>query len=183
MKFSETQLKGAYVIEVNRLVDDRGFFGRSYCKNEFEQYGLNTDIWQSNLSHNYKKATLRGLHMQHAPFGETKLVRCTKGAIFDVIVDLRPDSATYKKWFGIELTAENFTMLYIPEGFAHGFITLEDDTDVTYQVTAVYTASAEHGFLWNDPAFSIQWPLTPKIISPKDQDHPLFSDQPVEYSK
>jgi len=177
MIFLETPLKGAYVLELKRLTDERGFFARSYCKNEFEAYGLNTNAVQANLSHNHQKGTLRGMHMQNAPFGETKLVRCTKGAIFDVIVDLRGESDTYRQWFGVELNAENFTMLYIPEGFAHGFITLEDDTDVSYQVTEFYNPSAEQGFLWNDPAFNIQWPMQPQVISDKDRAHPTLAEQ------
>ncbi|WP_442590894.1 dTDP-4-dehydrorhamnose 3,5-epimerase [Pedobacter sp. AW31-3R] len=176
MIFTETKLKGAYVIDVARIADNRGFFGRSYCTNEFEEYGLNTNIVQTNVSYNKKKGTLRGLHTQNAPFEETKLVRCTRGAIYDVIVDLRPASETYKQWIGAELTADNYRMLYVPEGFAHGFITLEDESDVTYQVTQFYTPQTEQGFRWDDPAFSINWPIQPQIISEKDQHHLLFKN-------
>lgn len=174
MTFTETRLQGAYIIDVNRIEDERGFFGRSYCKTEFEKYGLNTNVVQANLSHNKKKGTLRGMHMQSAPFAETKLVRCTRGAIYDVIVDLRPLSETFKQWIGVELTADNFRMLYIPEGFAHGFITLEDNTDVTYQVTQFYTPLTEQGYRWDDPSFNITWPVTPVTISEKDRNHLFF---------
>jgi dTDP-4-dehydrorhamnose 3,5-epimerase len=175
MIFTETKLKGAYIIDVKRIEDERGFFGRSYCKNEFEEFGLNTNAVQANVSYNKNKATLRGMHMQLAPYGETKLVRCTRGAIYDVIVDLRENSQTFKQWIGVELTADSYRMLYVPEGFAHGFITLENNTDVTYQVTQVYTPGAERGFRWDDPAFNIQWPITPLIISEKDKAHALFA--------
>ena len=177
MIFSETKLKGAYIIDVKRLEDERGFFGRSYCSNEFKEFNLNTNVVQANVSHNKKKGTLRGMHMQLAPFEETKLVRCTRGAIYDVIVDLRSNSATYKQWIGVELTADSFRMLYVPEGFAHGFITLEDNTDVTYQVTQIYTPQAERGYRWDDPAFNIQWPIQPELVSAKDQVHPLFTEE------
>jgi dTDP-4-dehydrorhamnose 3,5-epimerase len=177
MIFTETSLKGAYIIDVKRLEDERGFFGRSYCKREFEEHGLNTNAVQANVSYNKKKGTLRGMHMQVAPYGETKLVRCTRGAIYDVIVDLRENSDTYKQWIGVELTADSYRMLYVPEGFAHGFITLEDNTDVTYQVTQFYTPGAERGYRWDDPAFNIKWPIEPLIISEKDRAHPLFQTE------
>lgn len=177
MIFTETKLKGAYIIDVKRLEDERGFFGRSYCEREFEQYGLNTNMVQANVSHNIKKGTLRGMHMQLAPHSETKLVRCTRGSIYDVIVDLREDSPTFKQWIGVELTADSFRMLFVPEGFAHGFITLEDNTDVTYQVTQFYTPGAEKGFRYDDPAFNISWPIEPVIVSAKDKEHALFSSQ------
>ena len=179
MIFTETKLKGACIIDVKRLEDERGFFGRSFCQKEFEEFGLTNDIRQANVSYNKKKGTLRGMHMQLAPNEETKLVRCTRGAIYDVIIDMRPDSKTYKQWIGVELTADNYRMLFVPEGFAHGFITLEDNTDVTYNVTEFYTPGAERGIRWNDPAFNIQWPVEPVVISEKDQAHPDF----VEASK
>lgn len=175
MIFTETKLKGAYIIDVKRLEDERGFFGRSFCQREFEAFGLNANVVQANVSHNKKKGTLRGMHIQLPPYGETKLVRCTSGAIYDVIVDLRADSATFQQWIGVELAAESFRMLFVPEGFAHGFLTLEDNTDVTYQVTQYYTPIAERGFRWDDPAFNIQWPSSPTLVSPKDQAHPLFA--------
>ncbi|MBS7566803.1 dTDP-4-dehydrorhamnose 3,5-epimerase [Mucilaginibacter sp. Bleaf8] len=174
MIFTETKLKGAFIIDVNRIEDERGFFGRSYCQKEFEAHGLNSNLVQTNVSYNKIKGTLRGMHMQREPFAETKLVRCTTGAIFDVIVDLRPDSETYKEWIGVELNAESYRMLYVPEGFAHGFITLEDNTAVTYQVTEFYTAPAEQAYRWDDPAFSIEWPFEPVLVSAKDQAHLPF---------
>ncbi len=179
MLFTETKLKGAYIIDVKRLEDERGFFGRSYCLREFEALGLNTNAVQANVSYNKKKATLRGMHMQLAPHEETKLVRCTRGAIYDVIVDLRPESSTFKQWIGVELTADSYRMLYVPEGFAHGFITLEDNTDVTYQVTQFYTPGAERGYRWDDPAFNIKWPIEPVIISEKDRAHAPFETASV----
>jgi dTDP-4-dehydrorhamnose 3,5-epimerase len=179
MNFTETKLKGAYIIDVKKLEDERGFFGRSYCQREFEKYGLNTHIVQANISYNKYKGTLRGLHMQVAPYEETKLVRCTRGAIYDVIVDMRKDSETFKQWIGVELTADNYRMLYVPEGFAHSFITLQDDTEVTYQVTQFYTAEAERGYRWDDPAFNIQWPIQPVIISERDKSHPFFQKEAV----
>ncbi|PRY11222.1 dTDP-4-dehydrorhamnose 3,5-epimerase [Pontibacter ummariensis] len=179
MNFTETKLKGAYVIDVKRLEDERGFFGRSFCQKEFEAYGLSNEVRQTNVSYNKKKGTLRGMHMQLAPNEESKLVRCTRGAIYDVIIDMRPDSETYKQWVGVELTADNYRMLFVPEGFAHGFITLEDNTDVTYQVTEFYTPGAERCIRWNDPAFNIEWPMEPVVISEKDQAHPDFEDEQV----
>lgn len=176
MNFTETKLKGAYIIDVKRIEDERGFFGRSYCSNEFKEFGLNTNAVQNNISYNIKKGTLRGMHMQKAPYGESKLVRCTRGAIYDVIVDMRADSPTFKQWIGVELTADNYKMLYVPEGFAHGFITLEDNTDVTYQVTQFYTPGFEQCFRWDDPAFNIQWPIEPVVISEKDQAHSFLSE-------
>ncbi|RIJ34382.1 dTDP-4-dehydrorhamnose 3,5-epimerase [Pontibacter oryzae] len=176
MIFTETKLKGAFIIDVKRLEDERGFFGRSFCQNEFEAHGLSKDVRQTNVSYNKKKGTLRGMHMQLAPNEESKLVRCTRGAIYDVIIDMRPDSETYKQWIGVELTADNYRMLFVPEGFAHGFITLEDNTDVTYQVTEFYTPGAERGIRWNDPAFNIEWPIEPVVISEKDQAHPDFEE-------
>jgi dTDP-4-dehydrorhamnose 3,5-epimerase len=176
MTFTETELKGAYIISVEKLEDERGFFGRSFCTNTFELHGLKSNIVQSNISHNKRAATVRGLHMQKAPYEETKLVRCTRGSIFDVIVDLRSESATFKKWIGVELTAHNYKMLYVPEGFAHGYLTLEDDSEITYQVTQFYNAASEVAFRWDDPAFEIAWPVKPVIISERDKNHPLFKD-------
>lgn len=173
MIFTETILKGAFIVDIKRLEDERGFFGRSFCKNEFEQYGLNPNIAQANISYNKKRGTLRGLHMQLAPHGESKLIRCSRGSIFDVIVDLRTNSETYTKWFGIELSAESYRMLYVPEGFAHGFITMEDDTDVEYQISQFYAPDAAVGYLWNDPAFNIKWPIYPEYISEKDKQNPV----------
>ncbi|MCJ8166726.1 dTDP-4-dehydrorhamnose 3,5-epimerase [Pontibacter sp. E15-1] len=176
MIFTETKLKGAFIIDVKRLEDERGFFGRSYCKREMDEHGLNTNMVQANVSYNKKKGTLRGMHMQVSPYEETKLVRCTRGAIYDVIIDMREDSETYKQWIGVELTADKYRMLFVPEGFAHGFITLEDNSDVTYNVTQFYTPGSERGIRWNDPAFNIEWPIAPQVISEKDQEHPDFEE-------
>lgn len=174
MLFKETGLKGAYAIEIKKLEDERGFFGRSWCQKEFDEHNLISTIVQANVSYNIRKGTLRGMHYQVSPYEETKLVRCTRGAIYDVIIDLRSDSSTYKQWFGITLSAENYKMLYVPENFGHGFITLEDDTEVTYQVSQFYTPGAEKGIRWDDPTFNIQWPVAPVIISDKDRSHTDF---------
>lgn len=175
MIFTKTKLAGAYIIDVNKIEDERGLFARTYCSREFEAHGLNTNILQTNIATSKYKGTLRGLHMQFAPYGETKLVRCTKGAIFDVIVDLRSDSPTFTQWLGVELSAQSYRMLLVPEGCAHGYITLEDNTDTTYQVTQFYTKEYETGIRWNDPAFNIQWPIEPILISEKDKSHADFS--------
>lgn len=174
MIFTETKLQGAFIINVKKLEDERGFFGRSFCVNEFKSHGLNPNIVQANISQNKKKGILRGLHMQKAPFEETKLVRCTRGSIYDVIVDMRSQSPTFKQWIGVELTADNYQMLYVPEGFAHSYLTLEDDSEVMYNVTQFYNASSEVGFRWDDPAFNIIWPVEPIIISERDRSHPLL---------
>ena len=176
MKFSETQLKGAYFIEIEKLSDDRGFFARSWCQKEFEDHGLESGFVQANVSYNLKKGTIRGMHYQIAPYQECKLIRCTRGAIYDVIIDLRPDSPTYKQWAGVELTADNYIMFFVPEDFAHGFQTLTDKTEITYQVSQFYTPGAEKGIRFNDPEFNIQWPLEATIISDKDNTWPDFVD-------
>jgi dTDP-4-dehydrorhamnose 3,5-epimerase len=177
MIFTETKLKGAFIIDVKRLEDERGFFGRAWCKKEFEEHGLNSNAVQANVSHNKLAGTLRGLHYQTAPFTESKTVRCTEGSIFDVIVDLRTESPTYKQWLGVTLTAQSFRMLYVPDGFAHGFITLEDNTAVHYMVTEYYTPGAEKGIRYDDPAFNIDWALAPTIVSDKDLIHPPYSEK------
>ncbi len=168
MIFQETPLKGAFVIKLKRLEDERGFFARSYCQNEFEEYGLFPKVVQANVSYNKQKGTLRGMHYQTSPYEEAKIVRCTRGAIYDVIIDLRKDSPTYKQWFGIELSADNRETLFVPESFAHGFQTLLDHTEITYMVSQFYTPGSERGIRWNDPAIGIQWPLEVRVISPKD---------------
>jgi dTDP-4-dehydrorhamnose 3,5-epimerase len=168
MKFTETELKGAFIINVERLEDERGFFARTWCRQEFETHGLNPGLAQCNISYNRKRGTLRGMHYQAAPHEEAKLVRCTRGAIYDVIIDLRPGSQTFKRWAGLELNEHNRRMLYIPEGFAHGFLTLRDDTEVFYQMSVPYSAEHARGVRWNDPAFGIQWPEEVSIISDKD---------------
>lgn len=175
MIFIETELKGAYIIDIERREDDRGFFARTWCQQEFEAHGLVARIVQANTSYNKLKGTLRGMHYQNAPYAETKLVRAVRGAIYDVIVDLRRDSPTYKRWIGVELTADNRRALFVPEGFAHGFQTLEDNTDVAYQVSAFYTPGAEGGARYNDPAFEIQWPLPISVISDKDAAWPDYA--------
>jgi dTDP-4-dehydrorhamnose 3,5-epimerase len=172
--FTETKLAGAFVIEVERHTDERGFFGRTFCQQEFEAHGLNAQVAQCNVSFNKRKGTLRGMHYQAAPFAEAKLVRCTAGSIYDVIIDLRPASATFKRHFAVELSAENHRMLYIPEDFAHGFQTLEDDTEVFYQMAQRYSAEHARGVRWNDPAFGIEWPKGERIIIERDQNYPDF---------
>jgi dTDP-4-dehydrorhamnose 3,5-epimerase len=156
--------------------DERGFFARTWCRKEFEQHGLGTEFVQANLSHNKCKGTIRGLHFQLKPFAEAKLVRCIRGAVWDVIVDLRRDSSTYMKWFGVELSADNRRQLYVPKNFAHGYQTLVDDAEVLYHVSEFYTPDYERGIRWDDPAFSIHWPQsTGVVVSTKDQSWPAFT--------
>lgn len=174
MLFTPTTLDGAFVIDLEKRADDRGFFARTWCRHEFRAHGLVEDFVQANVSYNHRKGTLRGMHFQLAPHEEVKLVRCTRGSIFDVIVDVRPGSATYLQWIGVELTAANYRMLYVPAGFAHGFQTLEDNTEVVYQVSAFYAPQAERGARYNDPAFAIEWPLPVEVISEKDRHWPDF---------
>jgi dTDP-4-dehydrorhamnose 3,5-epimerase len=173
--FQETVLQGAYIVELERLEDERGFFARSWCQREFEARGLNPRLVQCNISFNKKKGTLRGMHYQMAPHEEAKLVRCSMGSIYDVIVDLRQGSPTYARHVGVVLSAENRRMVYIPEGFAHGFLTLEDDAEIFYQMSDVFTPDHAHGFRWNDPVFNIRWPEQPEMISMRDQQYPDFS--------
>jgi dTDP-4-dehydrorhamnose 3,5-epimerase len=174
MKFAETKLKGAFIIDPERLEDDRGFFARSWCQREAKRYGLEPEWLQCNISFNKNRGTLRGMHYQVAPFEEAKLVRCTMGAIHDVIVDLRPDSPTFRLWTAVELTAENRCMLYIPEGFAHGFLTLKDDTEIFYQMSEFYDPESARGVRFNDPAFGIAWPMGISVISDQDRNYPNF---------
>lgn len=169
MIFEETRLKGSFVIDLEKREDERGFFARSWCENEMKIMGLNTKICQSNISFNKSKGTLRGMHYQIPPHQEAKYVRCTKGSIFDVIIDLRKDSPTFKKWFGVELSQENYKMLYVPEDFAHGFITLEDNCEISYLMTEFYVPDAGATIRWDDPMFNIKWPTKPIIISEKDK--------------
>jgi len=176
MKFTETKLKGAYIIELEKLEDERGFFARSWCTNEMNEFGLNTNIYQANISFNKLRGTLRGMHYQKAPYQEAKYVRCSKGRIYDVIIDLRRDSPTFKQWFGVELSSENYKMLYVPEDFAHGFITLEENTEVTYLMSEFYVPNAGATIRWDDPSFDIQWPIEPAIISEKDRLQPPFTN-------
>lgn len=178
MKFVATKLSGAYVIELEPHRDERGFFARSWCEEEFGAHGLTTRMVQSNVSLNVRKGTLRGLHFQRHPHEEVKLVRCTRGIIFDVMVDLRPESPTYKQWVGAELSEENHRMLYVPRRFAHGFITLTDVAEVFYQVSHPYSREAASGALWNDPAFGIEWPIEPDVISQADRGWEPFVRSP-----
>lgn len=174
MRFEKTELNDAYIIDINEITDERGFFARTWCQHEFEEHGLISNLVQANISFNHHKGTLRGMHYQLPPYEETKLVRCTKGSIFDVMVDLRPTSKTYAKWMGVELTAENHRMLLVPEGFAHGYQTLQDDSEVFYQVSEFYNPHAEHGLRYDDPAFDINWPLEASVISDKDASWPSY---------
>ena len=177
MRFRETELPGAFVIELEKIEDNRGFFARVWCQQDFEDNGLVPRIVQVSTSFNAKACTLRGMHYQVAPHVETKVVRCTRGALYDVIVDLRPDSPTYKRWIGVELTAKNHTMLYVPAGFAHGFITLEDDTEVTYLISEAYNPQAARAIRWDDPEFGIEWPCPVAEISDKDAGLPDFANE------
>ena len=175
MIFTELELKGAFLVEVKKIEDERGFFGRAWCANEFTQHGLNPAFVQLNTSFSHKKGTIRGMHYQVDPYQEVKFIRCTRGRIFDVIIDLRPDSPTFMKWVGNELSADNYRMVYVPENFAHGFVTMEDNSEVYYPVSQFYTPGAERGLRWNDPAFKIKWPVEISVVSDKDQSHKDFS--------
>ncbi len=177
MIFRETKLKGAYLIELEPHHDERGFFARSFCQEEFASRGLNPHVAQSSVSFNPRRGTLRGMHYQASPHEETKLIRCTRGAIFDVIIDLRRDSHTFKQYFAVELTAANRTMLYVPMGCAHGFQTLADDTEVFYQISTPYHQPSGRGVRWDDPAFAIKWPeVESRIISARDRNYKLFGE-------
>jgi dTDP-4-dehydrorhamnose 3,5-epimerase len=174
--FTETALPGVFVIDVERVEDERGFFARTWSEDEFRERGLDPTVVQCSLSYNARKATLRGLHYQRSPHEETKIVRCTAGAIYDVAVDLRPSSPTCGKWTAVELTADNRRMLYIPRGVAHGFITLTDASEVLYQMGARYVAEAAAGIRWDDPAFAVDWPLRPLVMSERDRTYPLWKE-------
>jgi dTDP-4-dehydrorhamnose 3,5-epimerase len=174
VNFRESPLQGAFVVELDRLRDERGFFARSYCADEFAARGLGPELRQCSVSYNSHKATLRGLHFQEAPHEEHKLVRCTAGAVFDVIVDIRTASPTYRQWFAAELSAENRRSLFIPPGFAHGFVSLTDHTEVYYMISVAHAPESSRGFRWNDPAFGIAWPLLPTVISARDAAYPLL---------
>lgn len=174
MTFQETKLAGVFEIEIEPKTDERGFFARSWCRHEFEQQRLNSNLAQCSISFNSKKGTLRGMHYQAGDYAETKIVRCTKGAIYDVAVDMRPDSATFMQWVGTELTAMNRRALYIPDGCAHGFLTLEDESEVFYQISEFYHPEAACGVRWNDPVFGITWPGIVEVISDRDQTYPDF---------
>jgi dTDP-4-dehydrorhamnose 3,5-epimerase len=174
MIFTATKLAGAYFIEPEPIADNRGFFARSWCEKEFGAQGLNSQLVQCNISFNQLRGTVRGMHYQAAPYGECKLVRCTAGSIYDVIIDLRPDSATYTQWCGVELTAANRQALYIPEGLAHGFQTLTDETEVLYQMSEFYYPESARGVRWDDPRFQIPWPIVDITISDRDRQYPDF---------
>ena len=174
MIFRETELNGAFLIEPERLEDNRGFFARAWCRKEFMAHGLTGALVQSNISFNKRTGTLRGMHFQTAPYEEAKLVRCTMGAVYDVIIDLRPDSSTFLRWIAAELTAENHKMLYVPENFAHGYQTLADNTEVFYQVSQFYSPGSEQGLRYNDPTFEIKWPMDVQVISHKDRSWPDY---------
>jgi dTDP-4-dehydrorhamnose 3,5-epimerase len=174
MIFTETPIPGAFLVDLERRGDDRGFFARAFCEREFEARGLASGFVQINDSLSARRGTLRGMHYQLAPHAETQLVRCVRGALLDVILDLRPGSPTFGRSFGAELTAENRRMMYVPKGFAHGFLTLADDTEAFYLVDAFYAPEHERGIRWDDPAFAIPWPLPPAVLSEKDGRHRAF---------
>ena len=179
MNFTETQLAGLWLVEPERNADERGFFARTWCRREFEARGLEPSLAQCNVSYNEHRGTLRGLHFQRAPHAESKLVRCTSGAIFDVVVDLSPRSPTFLQWQAFELTARNYRMLYIPAGMAHGFLTLADASEVFYQMSAIHVPAAAGGLRWNDPALAIAWPDEVRVISDRDAHYPLVTDTSV----
>ncbi len=194
MIFTETKLKGAFVIDIERREDPRGFFARAFCQHEFEAHGLKPIIAQGNIAFNCKKGTIRGMHFQFPPAAETKLVRCTRGAILDIIVDLRPESVTYLDHIAVELTEDNFRALFVPERFAHGYQVLRDNTDTSYQVGEFYTPGCEGGLLYDDPRLGLEWPLPVTVISDKDRNWKRLDEQgeeirqrmgrePVEISK
>jgi dTDP-4-dehydrorhamnose 3,5-epimerase len=172
MRIELTELPGVHIIRPDRFEDERGYFARTFCMREFAAAGLNSNVAQCNVSCSHQRGTLRGMHFQLPPAAETKLVRCTRGAIFDVALDVRPGSRTFGRWVGAELSAGNAAMLYVPKGFAHGFQTLTDDAEVFYQMSEFYTPELGRGVRWNDPAFAITWPLPVSVIAPRDRDYP-----------
>jgi len=182
MLFRETELKGAFIVELSPRVDERGFFARTFCEREFAEHGLPTHFPQCNLSRNRQRGTLRGMHHEAPPSAESKLVRCASGAIFDVIVDLRPSSATRYRWIGVELDAASGRALFVPSGFAHGFLTLSDDSDVFYHMGDSYRPEAARGFRWNDEFFAIAWPGEPTSIAERDANYPAFDRAAWEQS-
>ena len=174
MRFEQSPLPGAFVVDLDRKDDERGFFARTFCRDEFAEHGLVADYPQSSVSFNKRKGTLRGMHFQKKPHEEAKIVRCTMGAIYDVIVDLRPGSPTQTRWFGIELSAANRRALYVPKGFAHGFITLADESEVLYQISTQFHPESAAGVRWNDPAFTIEWPAEALVMSGRDRSYPDY---------
>jgi dTDP-4-dehydrorhamnose 3,5-epimerase len=177
MIFTETKLNGAFVLGIERHEDSRGFFGRAFCQSEFKKHGLKPTIAQANIAFNHKKGTIRGMHFQFPPAAETKLVRCTRGAILDIIVDLRPESPTYLQHVTVELNEDNYLALYVPERFAHGYQVLQDNTDTSYQVGEFYTPGSEGGLMYNDPRLGLEWPLPVTIISDRDRLWKLLAEQ------
>ncbi len=175
MIFTPTALSGAFVIELEKREDERGYFARSFCADEFSRHGLEPKVVQCNISFNKSRGTLRGMHFQQAPYAEVRLVRCTRGAVHDVIIDLRRNSPTFKQSFAVDLTPDNGKMLYVPQGFAHGFLTLADNTEVFYQMSEFYHPESAGGVRYNDAAFGIQWPEEVKVIAEKDTAYPDFS--------
>lgn len=176
MIFHETRLPGVFEIHLEPKTDERGFFARTWCQTEFEAQGLHPNLVQCSISFNTRQGTLRGMHYQAQPHAEAKLVRCTRGAIYDVVLDLRPDSYTYKEWLAVVLTADNRNMVYVPEGCAHGFLTLADETEVFYQMSEFYSPESARGVRWNDPAFHIVWPAAIEVISERDRTYPDFEE-------
>ncbi len=177
MRFVPSPLPGVYVIEPERHADERGYFARTWCAEELAAQGLESGLAQSSVSFNQRKGTLRGLHYQAPPFAEVKLVRCVRGALFDVAVDLRPDSPSFRKWFGIELTAENGRGLYVPRGFGHGFLTLADETEVSYQISARFSPPSARGVRYDDPFLGIRWPAKVEVIAARDRDYPDVTER------
>jgi dTDP-4-dehydrorhamnose 3,5-epimerase len=174
MNFYKTSLMGALIIEPEELHDERGFFARTFCQGEFATQGIDPKVVQCNISFNRMRGTLRGMHLQKFPYGEARLIRCTKGAVYDVIIDLRPDSPTFTHWFAIDLSAANHKMVYVPDGCAHGFQTLEDNSEVFYQMSQFYHAESAWGVRWDDPRFGVDWPLAPTTLSKRDRSYPDF---------
>lgn len=179
MRFRELDLPGAFEVELEKHGDDRGFFARAWCRKELSEHGLSTNVVQANLSLSRRKGTLRGMHFQLPPAAESKFIRCVRGGILDVILDLRPESPTYGDWTAVELTEDNRRAVYVPEGFAHGFQTLTDDAEVFYLVTALYSPELERGVRYDDPAFEIEWPLDVTEISDKDRRYPDYEPEPA----
>jgi len=174
MIFTELSLPGAFVVDIQPMTDERGFFARGWCRKEFQAHCLASEFVQGNIGFSPRKGTLRGMHFQAAPHAEVKLVRCTRGAVCDVIIDLREGSRTFRKWHAVELSADNHRMIYAPEGFAHGYLTLTDDAEIYYDTTRFYDAGSARGVRFDDPAFAIRWPASPVVISEKDKSYPDF---------
>jgi dTDP-4-dehydrorhamnose 3,5-epimerase len=174
MMFRETKVTGAFEIDVELRQDERGFFARTWCQAEFSSKGLDPDLVQCSISYNARRGTLRGMHYQESPSAETKVVRCTMGAAYDVVIDLRPDSPTYKDWMAVLLTAEKRNMVYVPKGCAHGFLTMDNETEVFYQMSEFYRPESARGVRWNDPAFEVVWPAGIEVISERDRTFPDF---------